>query len=263
LLDLGSSGVETEELTHQTRVSVYFRGPAPIEKLERLCEQLPELFPGTSLPVITAANEDEELWVENWKQHFPPLVIGSSLFVHPPWVEQVPPGRIGIVIDPGMAFGTGHHPSTRGCLLLLEETCTARTGRRVLDVGTGSGILAIAAVKLGAGEVLAVDIDPTAREVARRNCEVNAVSERVRICASLDDTDGRFDIVLANLFAEELARLADRIAEVLSAGGTAVGAGILVEEERAVSGAWRAAGLVPHARLEEEGWVALGFRGVS
>jgi ribosomal protein L11 methyltransferase len=165
-----------------------------------------------------------------------------------------------IVLDPGMAFGTGHHASTRGCLELLEAALRDRAGARVLDLGTGSGILAIAARKLGAGEVWAVDIDPDACAVAAANAAVNGVRDGVHIDTDLTTVPGVFDVVLANLFAAQLVDFAAAIAARLMPGGAAVGAGILTSEADAVRGAWRAAGLVADGEWSDEGWVALAYR---
>ena len=120
LIDLGAPGLVTEEGHNGTRITAHFLGDVPLDAIEQFCRELLDLFPGSSRPRIQVEPVADTDWAENWKLHFPPLAIGDRLYVHPPWIEEVPDGRVAVVINPGMAFGTGHHPSTRGCLLLLE-----------------------------------------------------------------------------------------------------------------------------------------------
>src|SRR5215467_15449837 len=115
----------------------------------------------------------EEAWASAWQQSFPPHAVGRLLWIAPPWEKMDAPGRVSVIIEPGRAFGTGHHGSTEGCLVLLEEALEREPGAAVLDVGTGTGILAIAALKLGAAAVLAIDVDPDAVAAARVNASRN------------------------------------------------------------------------------------------
>jgi ribosomal protein L11 methyltransferase len=257
LLDCGAPGLETEERGAVTRITAHFDEAPPLAALQRCLDRLAELHPELPRPDVETATVSDSGWAENWKAHFPPLTIGKRLFVHPPWIDQAPSGRHSIVLDPGMAFGTGHHASTRGVLVLLEAAL--RPGARVLDLGTGSGILAIAARKLGAGEIWAIDIDPDACTVAAENAAVNDVHD-LHIGTDLEAAHGLFDVVLANLFAVQLVEFAPMIAGRLVAGGAAIGAGILTAEADAVAGAWRAAGLVSAGEWRDEGWVALAYR---
>jgi len=172
----------------------------------------------------------------------------------------VPANRLAIVLDPGMAFGTGQHASTRGCLVLLETALAERRAARVLDLGTGSGILAIAAAKLGAGEIVAVDIDPDACAAARDNALVNGVAGAIRFADALAAAPGAFDVIVANLLATTLVELADTLAAQLGAGGALIGAGVQLEEAASVRTAWHAAGLRVTAEDVDEGWVALAAR---
>jgi ribosomal protein L11 methyltransferase len=257
LLDCGAPGLETEERGDTTRITAHFAEAPPLQPLQRCLDRLAELHPELPRPDVETATVSDSGWADNWKAHFPPLTIGQRLFVHPPWIEQVPPGRASIVLDPGMAFGTGHHASTRGVLVLLEAAL--RPGARVLDLGTGSGILAIAARKLGAGEIWAIDIDADACIVAAENAAVNGVHD-LHIGTDIASARGPFDVVLANLFAAQLVEFAPMIVGRLVAGGAAIGAGILATEADAVAGAWRAAGLVADGEWRDEGWVALAYR---
>ncbi len=260
LLDRGAPGLQTEEAGERVRLIAHFAAAAPLAELDAFLAALGELFPAAPRPQIAVDTVADDGWADNWKAHFPPLAIGERLFVHPPWVDRIPAGRIGIVLDPGMAFGTGHHASTRGCLVLLERALRAGPGARVLDLGTGSGILAIAAAKLGAGEVWGIDVDPDACAVAVENAACNQVGDAIRITADATAVPGTFDIVLANLLAGALVDGAAEIAARLRSGGTAIGAGILRDEAPALRRAWRAAGLTDDGEHAEEGWVALAAR---
>jgi ribosomal protein L11 methyltransferase len=192
----------------------------------------------------------DQNWAEAWKAHFRPIEVGTGLLVAPSW--NVPPGtgRVVIVIDPGRAFGTGHHGSTAGCLTLLERSCQRHPRGhplRVLDIGTGSGILAIAAAKLGAVSALALDVDPDAVSAAAANAGRNGVAPRVQCLLGdiehdrLEDLLGwappdpaapagqrevAFPIVLANLLPLAHARLADRYRRLVEPGGTLIAGGI-------------------------------------
>jgi ribosomal protein L11 methyltransferase len=258
LLDLGAPGLESEERGAETRITAHFT-TAPLAELEQYLEHLAASHPTLPRPRVETGTVTDSGWAENWKAHFPPLAIGERLFVHPPWIHDVPAGRVSLVLDPGMAFGTGHHASTRGSLVLLEQALRGRPGARVLDLGTGSGILAIAARRLGAGEVWAIDIDADACAIAAENAAVNDVHD-LRIATELDAADGAFEILVANLLAGLLVDLAPTIASRLAPGGIAIGAGILALEGDAVRAAWRAAGLVAVDEWSDEGWVALAYR---
>ena len=260
LLDRGAPGLQCEEVDAGVRITAHFAGAPPLAALDVFAGALVQLFPGLPRPAVVVEEVADEAWADNWKAHFPPLAIGARLFVHPPWITAAPPGRIGIVLDPGMAFGTGQHASTRGSLVLLERALATQPGARVLDLGTGSGILAIAAAVLGAGAVWAVDTDAEACAIAAQNARANRVEARIRIAPALDVVPQRFDVVVANLLAGILIDLAAPIAARLRRGGTAIGAGVLVEEAGAVRRAWRAAGLADDGELAEEGWVALAAR---
>jgi len=260
LLDRGAPGLQTEDAAGAVRITAHFPGDAPLVELGAFIAALRELAPQAATPRIAVDSITDTGWAENWKAHFPPLAIGEKLFVHPPWLDAIPAGRVGIVLDPGMAFGTGHHASTRGCLVLLERALAGSPSGRVLDVGTGSGILAIAAAKLGAAEVWGVDVDADACAIARENARVNRVGDAVRIAEDLSVVPGQFDVVLANLLAGLLVEHTAAIAARLRPGGMAIGAGVLHAEAADVRRAWRAAGLADDGDYAEEGWVALGAR---
>jgi ribosomal protein L11 methyltransferase len=260
LLDAGAPGLETLEGDGEQYLVAHFAIPPSQADLGKFFETLGEIFPGAPRPVVRIQQISDDTWTETWKEHFPPIEVGARLFVHPPWVTDVPNDRVGIVIDPGMAFGTGHHQSTHGCLLMLEEAAAARPNARVLDIGTGSGILAIAAAKLGAREVWATDNDPDACPIAEDNTRVNEVAEHVHVTGELDECIGPFDVVVVNILARPLIDLAPRIAAFLAPDGVAIGSGITADEEPAVAEAWKAAGMEPLSNHRDGEWVTIAFR---
>ena len=196
-------------------------------------------------PAPQLAELADQDWGEAWKRGLTPLSIGRA-FVRPSWIDApTPPGMAEIVLDPGMAFGTGTHPTTSLCLAGLSDLLAARPGASVLDVGTGSGLLAIAARKLGAGRVAGNDNDPIAVRVALENAALNGVAlefdER-----PVQLQPGPFDVVLANILANTLVELAPAIAAQLAPGGVVLLSGILTPQEEEVRAAYLAAGLRPH-----------------
>jgi ribosomal protein L11 methyltransferase len=211
---------------------------------------------------VTAVVEEvrEELWSESWKKHFHPLRIGR-LWVVPPWIEDATPvGCLRIVLDPGMAFGTGSHATTSLCLAALDRLLEARPGTSVFDVGTGSGILAIAAAKLGARRILATDDDPVAVRIAAENAAGNGVATAIEICAAGREPPGRFDIVIANILANTLVELAPFLRERMAPGGTLLLSGLLAAQADEVARAFGPA-LRELPRQREEDWMLLGFQG--
>lgn len=203
-------------------------------------------------------------WAEAWKAHFPVMRVGRRIVIRPTWRRhRNRPGDVVIALDPGMAFGTGLHPTTRLCLAALEPLADrgVLTGARVLDVGCGSGILAIAALGLGAGQGIGVDTDPIAIEATQANARRNGLEERLEARqGSLPTRERPFDVVLANLIAGVLVPLAPLLREELRPGGTLVASGVFVDREADVTGAFEAAGLSVGARSIEGDWVALEAR---
>ncbi len=203
----------------------------------------------------------ESDWADAWKQHFPVLRVGRRIVIRPTWRRhRRAQDDVVLSLDPGMAFGTGLHPTTRLCLAALEALADrgAVDGARILDVGSGSGILSIAAAKLGATSVVAVDPDPIAVESTLANARRNAVARRVRARrGSVPSGTRPFDVVLANLIASLLVDLAAALAGELRPGGTVIASGIFRDREREVRAAFRAVGLDVTERLEEGDWVAL------
>jgi ribosomal protein L11 methyltransferase len=205
---------------------------------------------------LVAREIAEEDWLESWKAQFTPLRIGRFL-VRPTW-SDVPPteGAIELVLDPGMAFGTGLHPTTQQALEAVSNL--ALEARSLLDVGTGSGILAIAAAKRGASPVVAVDTDPLAVEAARENAERNGVAIPVG-SGSAADVPGRFDFVVANIVSPVLQQIAPDLVRRLAPRGTLVVAGIAAPAEPQTRDAFVRAGLGVLDRDQCDDWVALAL----
>jgi ribosomal protein L11 methyltransferase len=203
-------------------------------------------------------------WAEAWKAHFPVLRIGRRIVIRPTWRRHRASGdEVVIALDPGMAFGTGLHPTTRLCLAALESVADrgGLEGARVLDVGCGSGILAIAAVRFGAASALGLDIDPIAIEATDANARRNRVRRRIRTrVGSLPSGERPVALVLANLIAGVLIPLAPLLRAELRPGGTLLASGIFVDREAEVAEAFVEAGLLVAARLAEGDWVALEAR---
>ena len=202
---------------------------------------------------------EETEWEEAWKAHFTLLRVGERLVIKPTWQEYSPGAQDVIVeLDPGMAFGTGHHPTTHMCLEEIDRR--AGPGLRVLDVGTGSGILSIAAAKLGAEEIVALDLDETALVAARDNIHANGVAAKVRVFQGtlphVEAPHGGFDLVVANITARAIATLAAHIADVLSDDGVLAASGIITERQAEAEEALAAVLEITERRYDGD-WVLL------
>lgn len=201
---------------------------------------------------------DEEDWATAWKKYYFPTKIGERLVIRPSWESYDPAsGETVLTMDPGMAFGTGTHETTRLCIQLLEEAVTP--GADLLDIGTGSGILAIAALLFGARSAVGVDIDEVAVRVARENADANGVGDRARFVAGdlAAKVDGVFPIVTANIVADVIIRLIPDLGRFLARGGAFIASGIIDAREQDVTLALKAAGYRVEKRRESGGWVAL------
>jgi ribosomal protein L11 methyltransferase len=247
-------------VTVRTFVSAVDVSQATVDTIRTALWHLGRMRPVGELSVETRCEED---WANAWKEHYRPVRVGRKVVVRPPWQNYQPnDGEVVIELDPGMAFGTGTHPSTRLCLLGLEDEL--RPDDRVLDVGTGSGILAIAAAKLGAIAVDAVDIEPVAVRSARENAARNGVADLIHVREGTAGPDqafpGQYDLVLANIIARILIEIADGVAAAVKPGGTLVLAGIIESREPAVRRAYEQRGLRFDRRDQMEDWVSLIFR---
>lgn len=234
----------------------YFDGSADGEELEaEIRTDIERLAEGREIR-SGVARLAEENWAETWKLHFQPLLAGDRLWVLPPW-EQRRDDRPAVVIEPGMAFGTGGHATTLLCLEALVEALGRRPGASVLDVGCGSGILGIGARLLGAGRVAMIDNDPIAVEVARENAEKNGVPELETSGTPVEALPGAYDLVVANILANPLVELAAPIAARVADGGELYLSGILGTQADEVAAAYRARGFATVARKDLGEWALL------
>ena len=253
------------------------------EKQHKLEESLYYLGRIQPLPDPVYRQIADENWMEAWKQHYRPIRIGQRLIILPAWMDSADLNRIAIKIDPGMAFGTGTHPTTQLCLDLMEKSIetlkalakpqaeleSAETFRvfDVIDVGCGSGILSIAAIKLGARSALGVDIDPGSIKNARENAETNQIGDELalEVGSVKEILEGRFAfrkarLVLANILAPVIVRLFDvGLADLIEEGGTIILSGILQEQVQSVVEAGQARGLNVNERRQLGDWVALSM----
>ncbi|MEC0183246.1 50S ribosomal protein L11 methyltransferase [Paenibacillus peoriae] len=240
-------------------------------QIEPRVEQLRtfDIDPGEVRYELKTVNEDD--WANAWKQYFKPLRVSDRLTIKPTWEDYEPANEDEktIELDPGMAFGTGTHPTTSLCLRTLESVI--KGGEEVIDVGTGSGILAIGAVKLGAKHVLALDLDPVAVSSARENTHLNGLEERITIKESdllsvLNASDRTLGIqlpvklVVANILAEIILLFIDDVYKALEPGGIYIASGIWKNKEEVVETALKAAGFEIAEIRRDEDWLAFVAR---
>ncbi|HKG25652.1 MAG TPA: 50S ribosomal protein L11 methyltransferase [Thermomicrobiales bacterium] len=232
---------------------------APSSILEEITTALWHLGRMRPIGELKVESRREEDWANAWKEHYRPVRAGRRVVVRPPWQDYAAvEGDVVVVLDPGMAFGTGTHPTTRLCLTALEDWIEA--GDTVFDVGTGSGILAIAAALLGASHVDAVDIEPVAVRQAAENLDRNDVTGCVRIAEGSADAaaspGGAYDLVLANIIARILIEIATDLVAAVKPGGTLILSGIIEPKEAGVLETFRGLGLELRGREQMEDWVA-------
>jgi ribosomal protein L11 methyltransferase len=229
------------------------------ERIEALKAELAKVLAGTPQIWLRQIREDD--WAQAWKAYFKPEKIGK-IVIKPSWEDYQPAeGDLIVELDPGMAFGTGNHPTTRLCLELLQELVAGPIN--MLDLGTGSGILAIAGAKLGAQTVTASDIDSVAVRVARANVAANQVAATVNVTEA-DLLQGRtgavYDLVVANIIADIIVKLAPGVPAVLKPGGVFLASGIIAERSAQVAQVLIAAGLTVERTVTRDGWVAIVAR---
>ena len=250
LLEAGAEGAEVRDRTVAPMPGAPLPGPGRALVVayfdDAIVASEAGLEAGVAGKVVEIAEED---WGEAWKKGLGAFTVGR-IFIRPSWIEtSPPPGTVEVVLDPGMAFGTGTHATTALCLAAVDALLRESPGASVLDVGTGSGLLAIAARKLGAGPTVGTENDPVALGVATENATRNGVELDLR----LDDPaaiPGQFPIVLANILANTLVALAPGIASRVAPGGTVVLAGILAGQDEEVRAAYLRAGLVARPDLD-------------
>lgn len=223
-----------------------------------LTQRLREDLAGYPEVELTARPLYEQDWAVSWREFFGPVEAGRIAIV-PSWVEyEAAPDQLIVRLDPGQAFGTGHHETTRLCLAALDEA--VRPGAHVLDVGAGSGILSIAAALLGAARVDAFEIDPIAADVARANCEANGVTERVTVHGGFPGEGvPAADLAVANVSARADIELAQSLAASLKPGGRLIASGFLTSDRDNVVTAFTEHGLTPMGEDDERDWALIVF----
>jgi ribosomal protein L11 methyltransferase len=217
------------------------------------------------LPAPVYTEIEDQNWMEAWKKNYKPIPVGERLVIVPAWLQSPDAQRIAIRIDPGMAFGTGTHPTTQLCLELIELVARSKPLTSVIDVGCGSGILSIAALKLGATQALGVDIDSESVKNSRENAELNGIADELTLGqGSVNELlEGRFGLraaalVVANILAPIIIRLFDAgLHELVDAGGSLILSGILADQESRVAEAATAKGLTLGERRQTGDWVAM------
>jgi len=265
--DAEDAGTPTGPITVRAYLEVNDQLEETRQKLEESLFYLGMIRP---LPAPTYKQIADQNWMEAWKQYYKPILIGERLLILPAWMESPNPERIAIKIDPGMAFGTGTHPTTQLCLELMEVVINLQDlkdlgGLKVIDVGCGSGILSIAALKLGATKVLGVDIDEESVKNSRENADTNGVGDELMLgVGSVNEIlEGKFafkkaPLVVANILAPVIVRLFDAgLADLIDEHGAIVLSGILFEQEQSVIEAGQAKGLRLNERRQSGDWVAL------
>lgn len=267
MMEQGSTGIE--ELDGDSgwiRLRAYFeedgRKGRILRSLHRYLKSLERIDPEISRTRIDTISIADQDWGENWKRFFKPVEVGSRFVVKPPWRSiRLKRRQILIEITPGMAFGTGTHATTKLCIRALEKRIKGR-GISVLDVGTGSGILAIASAKLGAHEVWGVDIDGAAVKDARENVKRNGASGKVKIRkGSIGNVQKKFAVVVANIDKKRLKRMRGPLIRHVKGHGFLILSGILEEEGEGIREQYMEAGQFRWARMErEDEWVSITFK---
>ncbi len=267
--------IDTIEETPLAAVTCYLPDdgalPGTLAAISAYLQSAAASFPGYRYAPPRTAQVRQDDWANSWKEHFKPARIGRRFVIKPSWEEYAPDADdIILELDPGMAFGTGTHPTTKMCLEFLEairfgdppfDAVPPRPVASVLDVGTGSGILALGAAKLGAARIEAIDIDPQAVTVARENLDLNGIGDAVSVSVTpLAEISGSFAIVLANILAEELVRLRKELVRRVAPGGYLILSGILAERERFVVDGFADTGLVLAGCTHEAEWSCLCYQ---
>lgn len=280
LMDLGCTGITAAEqaldtfvvpapeaLANDPVLKAYFAYPEDLASLCNKIRQALSALAGIHPELADVHVDPRELadhdWASDWQQHFPPFRVGSRLVIHPSWVDWPKTGdEVVLTLDPGQAFGTGTHATTGLCLEALSQHFeSSRPPRKILDVGTGSGILAMAGAALGATEVVACDIDSDACRVAVENVEHNRLSQTITITDKpLDQINGQYDLVLANILAGENIRLASQLVERLAPQGRLVLSGILIEQEQQVIRGFATFPLIHISTSHRDEWTCIVYQ---
>jgi ribosomal protein L11 methyltransferase len=265
LFDMGCEGVVSESFKDPT-MRAYLEFRQDIEearnRIELFLHDLKEIFPEAGDYTLKLEQIEQQDWNIGWRKFFKPDRVSENLLILPVW-EDIPstPGHI-MRIDPGPAFGTGHHPTTRMCLMAMEEAALSGPWT-MLDVGTGSGILAIYGAKIGAREVVAIDNDPEAVRWARRNIEINETPVPIQLSITpIEDIGKQYNMVMANLILGTILELSDQLARVVAPGGLLILSGILRDQVEEVEKKMDEKGLKTKDIRYMEEWACMVVRKV-
>lgn len=233
-----------------------------VDGIKELINNLVEYDIDLGANKVTISEVNEEEWATAWKKYYHPVKISEQITIVPTWEEYTPVSSDEKIIelDPGMAFGTGTHPTTILCIQALEKR--VKPGMRIIDVGTGSGVLTIAAAKYGAEEILALDLDEVAVNSAKINCKLNKVHDKVTIKQNdlLKGVEAEADIIVANILAEVIVRFTDDVERLLKPGGLFISSGIIKQKRAEVEEAIVNSGLVIDEVVTMEDWVSITAR---
>ncbi len=265
--DHSLSDMEDTGMEDMIQVKAYIKSDAALhdklqfvkERLRQLREQDFGLDPGTLR--MSLENVRAEDWTNNWKKYFKPIKVSDRIVIKPSWEQyEKKPGERVLEMDPGMAFGTGTHETTRLCIRMIERYL--QPGNTVVDIGCGTGVLAISSVLLGAARAVAVDLDENAVRTAKENIKRNRVEDRVEVRKSnlLDGVRGQFDLAVSNILAETIRKLTTSIRGVLKPGGIFLASGLLLDNLQEVTDAMQTAGLDVIGKDAMGDWVAVACR---
>jgi ribosomal protein L11 methyltransferase len=256
LFELGASGVELQEpgMTLMPGTPVLPDGKA--RAIAHFKERPDAVRAAAGLRTEPPVEVPAQDWSVAWRTHHKPVRLRPHLWIVPPW-EAAPQGSASVIIEPGMAFGTGSHPTTRLCLERISELLASRAGADLLDIGTGSGVIALLAHVLGAGRICATENDQVALDSARHNASLNGVPTRIEWRLEEDPAKirGRFGMVVANILLNTLEELAEKITRKVAPGGRLLLSGLLADQADAAERAYLAQGLKPVLRQQREEWV--------
>ncbi len=257
-----------ENLANDPVMKAYFIYPEQVDELlgtvRKALSELADMYPELARARLESRELADHDWASDWQQHFPPFRVGRRLVIHPSWIDWPPTGdEVALTLDPGQAFGTGTHATTSLCLdALAEHFASEQPPQKILDVGTGSGILAMAGAALGARQVIATDIDNDACQIARNNVSDNRLDHIVAVTdAALGEIAGTYDLVLANILAAENLSLADQLVAHLTPGiGRLVLSGILIEQEQSVVKGFASFPLTLLATNHRDDWTCIVYQ---
>ncbi len=264
LIELGTPGVTFQEEKKRTSVIGYFKEnsshPIKFKRLGNYLTQLKQIFPQFLTPQLQISKFKTLDWSKNWRKNFKAILVTRNILVKPPWIKKKFPQKVVISIYPQMAFGTGEHSTTQMCLILIERF--VKPGFKVLDLGTGSGILAIASSKFGAERVVALDIDSDAIQNARKNMKSNKLKNIKLKLGSLNSKikDNYFDLAVANLNFTQIKSVFNQLKEKLAPNGILILSGLLIAEEAKIKKLLKSNKFDILRVLKRKGWISVAAR---